>query len=84
VNRFIEENITSELFKSRYADVFGGDENWKGVEVTEAETFAWDGGSTYVQNPPYFEGMTLLNSSEVMFSSMKRFTSSEDGQISFR
>ena len=58
VNRFIEENITSELFKSRYADVFGGDANWKGVEVTEAETFAWDAGSTYVQNPPYFEGMT--------------------------
>ncbi|MFF8798426.1 MULTISPECIES: aconitate hydratase AcnA [unclassified Methylobacterium] len=58
VNRFIEENITSALFKSRYADVFGGDENWKAVEVTEAETFAWDGGSTYVQNPPYFEGMT--------------------------
>ncbi|WP_232631199.1 aconitate hydratase AcnA [Methylobacterium sp. Leaf118] len=58
VNRFIEENITSSLFKSRYADVFSGDENWKGVEVTEAETFAWDGGSTYVQNPPYFEGMT--------------------------
>ena len=58
VNRFIEENITSALFKSRYADVFGGDENWKAVEVTEAETFAWDSGSTYVQNPPYFEGMT--------------------------
>ncbi|ACB80915.1 aconitate hydratase 1 [Methylorubrum populi BJ001] len=58
VNRFIEENITSELFKSRYADVFSGDANWKGVEVTEAETFAWDAGSTYVQNPPYFEGMT--------------------------
>ncbi|HJE23349.1 MAG TPA: aconitate hydratase AcnA [Methylorubrum populi] len=58
VNRFIEENITSALFKSRYADVFGGDANWKGVEVTEAETFAWDAGSTYVQNPPYFEGMT--------------------------
>lgn len=58
VNRFIEENITSALFKSRYADVFGGDANWKGVEVTEAETFAWDGGSTYVQNPPYFEGMS--------------------------
>ncbi|MEH3119070.1 MAG: aconitate hydratase AcnA [Methylorubrum populi] len=59
VNRFIEENITSALFKSRYADVFGGDANWKGVEVTEAETFAWDGGSTYVQNPPYFEGMEM-------------------------
>lgn len=57
VQQFIEENITSELFKRRYADVFGGDENWKNVEVTEAETFAWNPGSTYVQNPPYFVGM---------------------------
>ncbi len=57
VQAFIEENITSALFKRRYADVFGGDDNWKAVEVTEAETFAWNPGSTYVQNPPYFEGM---------------------------
>ncbi|QRE77423.1 aconitate hydratase AcnA [Methylobacterium aquaticum] len=57
VQEFIEANITSTLFKSRYADVFGGDQNWKDVEVTEAETFAWNGGSTYVQNPPYFVGM---------------------------
>ncbi len=57
MQEFIEANITSALFKSRYADVFGGDQNWKDVEVTEAETFAWNGGSTYVQNPPYFVGM---------------------------
>ncbi|GJD95153.1 aconitate hydratase AcnA [Methylobacterium iners] len=57
VQSFIEANITSTLFKSRYADVFGGDHYWKAVEVTEAETFAWDSTSTYVQNPPYFEGM---------------------------
>ncbi|HEX8418253.1 MAG TPA: aconitate hydratase AcnA [Methylobacterium sp.] len=57
VQQFIEANITSALFKSRYADVFGGDHYWKAVQVTEAETFAWDSTSTYVQNPPYFEGM---------------------------
>ncbi|WP_298965004.1 aconitate hydratase AcnA [uncultured Methylobacterium sp.] len=57
VQEFIEANITSGLFKSRYADVFGGDDNWKGVEVTQAETFSWNPGSTYVQNPPYFVGM---------------------------
>ena len=58
VAEFIEANITSTLFKSRYADVFSGDHYWKAVEVTEAETFKWDSTSTYVQNPPYFEGMT--------------------------
>ncbi|HEV7439891.1 MAG TPA: aconitate hydratase AcnA [Methylobacterium sp.] len=57
VQEFIERNITSQLFKSRYADVFSGDHYWKAVEVTEAETFAWDSTSTYVQNPPYFVGM---------------------------
>ncbi|WP_018263950.1 aconitate hydratase AcnA [Methylobacterium sp. WSM2598] len=57
VNAFIEQTITSALFKSRYADVFGGDANWKAVEVTPAQTFQWNSGSTYVQNPPYFVGM---------------------------
>ncbi|MFE1600121.1 aconitate hydratase AcnA [Methylobacterium sp. ID0610] len=57
VSAFIEQTITSALFKSRYADVFGGDENWKAVEVTPAQTFSWNPGSTYVQNPPYFVGM---------------------------
>ncbi|NEU13977.1 aconitate hydratase AcnA [Methylobacterium sp. BTF04] len=60
VQEFIEANITSALFKSRYADVFSGDHYWKAVEVTEAETFKWDSTSTYVQNPPYFEGMTKI------------------------
>ncbi len=50
--------MTSELFKTRYADVFTGDERWRGVDVSGGLTFEWDAGSTYVQNPPYFEGMT--------------------------
>ncbi|MGO4706625.1 aconitate hydratase AcnA [Microvirga sp. 2MCAF38] len=58
VQEFIDRTITSELFKTRYADVFSGDANWKKVAVTPSETFAWNPGSTYVQNPPYFEGMT--------------------------
>ncbi|QFU15009.1 aconitate hydratase AcnA [Microvirga thermotolerans] len=58
VQEFIDRTITSELFKTRYADVFTGDENWKKVTVEPGLTFEWDIGSTYVQNPPYFEGMT--------------------------
>lgn len=58
VQEFIDRTITSELFKSRYADVFTGDANWKKVTVEPGLTFEWDIGSTYVQNPPYFEGMT--------------------------
>ncbi|MCK5500991.1 MAG: aconitate hydratase, partial [Tritonibacter mobilis] len=40
-----------------YADVFQGDEKWQSVETTEAETYDWPAASTYIQNPPYFQGM---------------------------
>ncbi|WP_134500847.1 aconitate hydratase AcnA [Microvirga pakistanensis] len=58
VQDFIDRTITSELFKSRYSDVFAGDENWKKVTFEPGLTYEWPTGSTYVQNPPYFEGMT--------------------------
>ena len=49
--------MTREAFQSKYADVFKGDEKWRGVETTEALTYDWPAASTYVQNPPYFQGM---------------------------
>ena len=45
--------------QARYGDVFKGDEHWQGIEVAGGQTYAWDIGSTYVQNPPYFEGLTM-------------------------
>jgi aconitate hydratase len=57
IQSFIDRTITSELFKTRYADVFTGDKNWKEIGVTTGLTFEWDIGSTYVQNPPYFRDM---------------------------
>jgi aconitate hydratase len=45
------------MFKSKYADVFKGDENWRAIAVPTGQTYAWDDNSTYVQNPPYFVGM---------------------------
>ena len=58
VQSFIDRTITRELFATRYADVFTGDANWKKVTVEPGLTYEWDEHSTYVQNPPYFEGMT--------------------------
>src|ERR687898_764377 len=58
VQDFIDRTITSELFKTRYADVFTGDDNWKKIGVSTGLTYEWDERSTYVQNPPYFEGMS--------------------------
>src|SRR5690606_26538948 len=50
---------TKEMFQGRYSDVFKGDENWQGIAVDGGETYRWNASSTYVQNPPYFEGMTM-------------------------
>jgi hypothetical protein len=50
-------NVTKKMFKERYADVFKGDAEWRKIAVPTGETYAWDNGSTYVQNPPYFEHM---------------------------
>ncbi|TIS84810.1 MAG: aconitate hydratase AcnA, partial [Mesorhizobium sp.] len=58
IQEFIEKNVTRELFARKYADVFKGDEYWQNVKAPEGQTYAWDNNSTYVQNPPYFAGMT--------------------------
>ncbi len=51
--------VTPQMFAQRYADVFRGDDKWRAIQVTGGRTYKWDMGSTYVQNPPYFEAMTL-------------------------
>ncbi len=58
IDEFIAQNVTRELFARKYADVFKGDDNWKAVQVPAGQTYTWDDDSTYVQNPPYFTGMT--------------------------
>jgi aconitate hydratase len=59
IHDLIAKHVTSKMFKSSYGSVFDGDSNWKGIKSPEGETFTWDDDSTYVKNPPYFEGMTL-------------------------
>ncbi|NMD06936.1 MAG: aconitate hydratase AcnA, partial [Phyllobacteriaceae bacterium] len=59
VDSFINKSVKASMFKSRYADVFKGDKNWRGVSTSKGENYAWDNKSTYVQNPPYFDGITM-------------------------
>jgi aconitate hydratase len=59
VNSVVSSCVTAEMFQSSYGDVFKGDGNWQGLPVPTGDTYAWDANSTYVQNPPYFEGMTV-------------------------
>ncbi len=51
--------VTPEMFKSKYADVFAGTKEWQAIEVTDSKTYNWNDNSTYIQNPPYFEAMSM-------------------------
>ncbi|NMM43757.1 aconitate hydratase AcnA [Rhodospirillaceae bacterium KN72] len=53
----VRECLTADMFRSRYGNVFQGPPEWQAINVTGGETYAWNGGSTYVQHPPYFEDM---------------------------
>ncbi|HLS19849.1 MAG TPA: aconitate hydratase AcnA, partial [Paracoccaceae bacterium] len=57
ISELVERTVTREAFQSKYADVFTGDERWQEIPVKGGLTYDWPAGSTYVQNPPYFEGM---------------------------
>jgi aconitate hydratase len=59
VSDAIRASVTSDMFRTRYGAVFEGDEYWQQVPVAGGETFSWQDDSTYVKNPPFFEGMTM-------------------------
>ena len=58
IARVVEGNVTREMFRARYSDVFKGPPEWQGIAVEGGETYRWNDASTYVRNPPYFEGIT--------------------------
>ncbi|TWP35818.1 aconitate hydratase [Leekyejoonella antrihumi] len=57
IDKVVGECLQADMFSKGYADVFTGDERWRNLSVPDSETFQWDPDSTYVRNPPYFEGM---------------------------
>jgi aconitate hydratase len=57
VRETIARALQSELFKHRYAQVFDGDEQWRSLPVPDSDVYEWDPHSTYIQRPPYFDGM---------------------------
>src|SRR6202034_1212931 len=52
-------SVDSAMFKKGYANVFAGDANWNAIKTPAGKIYSWDGKSTYVKNPPYFDGMTM-------------------------
>jgi len=59
VQELVMQNINREMFISSYNEVFAGDSNWNQIDAPKGQIYAWDDASTYVKNPPYFEGMTM-------------------------
>ena len=59
IAEFVHRNINSEMFRHSYASVYDGDERWQAIKVPAGTVYSWDAKSTYVKNPPYFEGMTM-------------------------
>ncbi|UAK24684.1 aconitate hydratase AcnA [Sphingomonas nostoxanthinifaciens] len=59
ITDIITSVIDSEMYRTRYANVFEGDRKWRGITIEGSDTYTWNPSSTYVQNPPYFEGMGM-------------------------
>ena len=59
VQALMLRSIDSQMFRDSYASVFKGDDNWANIKVPAGQLYAWDPASTYVKNPPYFDGMTM-------------------------
>ena len=62
VEATIRQSLTREMFVERYADVYAGTPEWQAIKFAEGQTYAWDDSSTYIQHPPYFQGMTMETS----------------------
>ena len=59
IQQCISDSVTAEMFKKGYASVFSGDERWQAVNSPVGESFDWQDDSTYIRNPPYFDGMSM-------------------------
>jgi len=59
IQEVIVGSVTSAMFKRSYSSVFAGDELWNAIAIPKGKVYAWDEASTYVKNPPYFDGMTM-------------------------
>ena len=59
IQETVLRSIDSEMFRQSYASVYTGDKNWSGIKVPQGNLYSWDGKSTYVKNPPYFDGMSM-------------------------
>ena len=59
VRTLMDSSIDATMFGKRYGNVYAGDKHWSAIQVAGSDTYSWPAGSTYIANPPYFEGLTM-------------------------
>jgi aconitate hydratase len=59
IHDVVQASVTREKYSESYADLFAGEANWRNIDVDDGQLYAWQDDSTYVKNPPYFDGMTM-------------------------
>ena len=57
IKEAVDANVEAKMFTEGYSDLYAGDDNWRGMNIREGDVYDWDSGSTYIQRPPYFDGM---------------------------
>ncbi|ALG84443.1 aconitate hydratase [Gordonia phthalatica] len=58
IQQAVDENVEASMFTKGYSDVYAGDDNWRSMTIADGDVYDWDGTSTYIQRPPFFDGMT--------------------------
>lgn len=58
IREVLQSSLTPDMYRTRYSNVFKGDPTWRAIDTVESQTYGWQSDSTYVQNPPFFEGMS--------------------------
>src|SRR5699024_10591673 len=59
IKEAVDANVEATMFTEGYSDVYAGDANWRGMDIDEGDVYNWDESSTYIQRPPYFDGMRV-------------------------
>ncbi len=59
IKEVVARVVTPQMFKEKYASVFEGTDAWKSIDAAKGETYSWNADSTYIANPPFFDGMTM-------------------------
>jgi len=73
IDALVKAHVKQDFFEKEYAQIFDGDRFWQALDVSQSTTFTWDDASTYIKNPPYFDGFSLTSSAPADISNARAF-----------